>query len=531
MFKLAVARRQYVAGFALGLAAIVALASGAAARDWSAALLELVGTNDPGVGRQLIDEIVSAGPECGEVASFLASMEFPAAETKGEPALRASVCIDSVERPWVLFVPEDYDPGEPSPLLVVLHGGVSTTELIEDPLEYARQNEFLGLAAERAWLAVFPLGQAGATWWDEVGMANIRSIVRTVKSDYNVDDDRVWMAGFSDGASAGFAYAMVAPNDYGAFVALNGHIGVGSLDGGLPTYAPNIMNTPVYATTTFDDGLYPSGRMRPTIAMAREAGADIFYRELPGRHDFTDVAGDLPGIGRFLERHARDLFAPTVVWEAETPEFGACKWLAIDGVTSDEAQPWHTDHNASLVDDRVSVGFYPVWDFEGQGVLVDGLSDGETAARSAGLMAGDVILAADAVAVDDLDALDAWKAGVSRGDAFEMTVLRDGRRVRLGGRIPEASNYFVFKRDAPSAKVIATFMANTITVKASRLGALRLLVHPDMIAVGEDLIVEVNGEVVYDAQVRPDLEYMLRNFLENKDRRSLYVAEVPLDLR
>ncbi len=82
----------------------------------------------------------------------------------------------------------------------------------------------------------------------------------------------MWLGGFSDGASAAFLYGMVAPNDYAAFVALNGHMGVGSLDGNLPTYAPNLANTPVYAVTTFDDPLYPARVMRRTIEMAREAG-------------------------------------------------------------------------------------------------------------------------------------------------------------------------------------------------------------------------------------------------------------------
>ncbi len=510
---------------------MLAVAMTAAARDWNEALGELVATSDRAAGERLIAEIVDAGPGCGEVDSLLQNFVFPPADVTGEPVIRMSACIDSVERPWVLYVPSGYDPASPGPLIVLLHGGVSRSELIEDPLTYAREDEFLPVAEANGWIAAFPLGQLGATWWDDVGMANIDGIVRSVKSDYNVDDDRVWMAGFSDGASAGFTFAMVRPDDYGAFVALNGHIGVGSLDGGLPTYATNIANTPIYATTTFDDGYYPSARMRPTIEMAREAGGDIFYREMPGTHDFKDVEGDLPAIVRFLERHPRDPMAPDVVWEASDPDFGRCKWLSIDAVTTAEPAPWHVDHNVALVDDRVSVGFYPDADFEGQGVLIGGLSEGETAARSAGLRPGDVVLAADSARVDSLGALEAWKATVSRGDPFQLTVLRDGKRVKLSGRMPDVTNYFVFERDAPSAEVVASYGANTFDLEASRLGAVRLRIHPDMVRLQEDVVVRVNDAVVYDARVSPDLEYMLRNYLENKDRRALYVAEVPIELR
>ena len=464
------------------------------------------------------------------MAAAIEGMTFTDVDEKGIAVLRTTVCVDSVERPWVVVVPESYDPARPTPLLVALHGGVGAASLTEDPLGDVEENEFAALASEMGWLTLVPFGQDGATWWDDVGMANIRDLMRTVKMEFNVDDDRVWMIGFSDGASAGFAHAMVAPSDYAAFVALNGHIGVGSLDGELPTYAPNLANSPMYVTTTFDDGLYPSDRIRPTIEMARAAGGDIFYREFPGEHDFADIAGELPGIALFLTRHARDPFPPSITWEAMSRKFGECRWFAIDEVTIDEAAPWHVDHNASLVGDRITIGFHPDWEFEGTGIRVDLVVDDDVPARQMGLKEGDVIVAAGATATDSLAVLDEWKAGIERGDAFDLTVVREGERVVLRGRIPEPSNYFVFKRDAPSAKAVVSFAANAVDVEASRLGGFTVLVHPNMVRLEGDLTIRVNGETVHDDTVRPDLEFMLRNFLENRDRRLLYVAEIAVDL-
>lgn len=40
---------------------------------------------------------------------------------------------------------------------------------------------------------LFPSEQESATRWDEVGMTNTRKLVRTVKREFNMDDDRVWM--------------------------------------------------------------------------------------------------------------------------------------------------------------------------------------------------------------------------------------------------------------------------------------------------------------------------------------------------
>ncbi len=481
---------------------VLALAQVAGA-GWEDDLDSLIEAPEGAERDALLERVAAAAPDWRDVASRIDDLTFAAPPRKGVPILRSAVCTDTVERPWVLLLPPAYDPTEPAPLLVVLHGGVSAGEITDDPLGYAEENRLADLAAARGWITIFPFGQEGATWWDEVGMANIKKLVRTVKPEQNVDDDRVWMAGFSDGASAGFAHAMVAPDDYAAFVTLNGHIGVGSLDGDLPTYAPNLANTPIYATTTFDDGLYPSARMGATIGMARRAGADIFYREMAGEHDFDDVADELPGIGRFLDRHPRDPFPTRIVWESVGREFGRCRWFSIDEVTIEDPEPWHADWNAALVSDRLTVGFVPDYEVEEGGVLVSSVPDADTPAGLMGLGAGDTIVEADDMTIDTLDDFNKWKGTVARGDAFDLTIEREGRRVTLHGRFPEPENYFVFKREAPSGLARASYSANRVDVETSRVGAFSVFIHPDMFRLDENVVIAVNGEVMWGNEEGP----------------------------
>lgn len=100
----------------------------------------------------------------------------------------------------------------------------------------------------------------------------------------------------------------------------------------------------------------------------------------------------------------------------------------------------------------------------------------------------------------------------------------------LRGRIPEPENYYVFKREQPSAIARVSFSANRVEIEASRVGAFRILVHPDLIRFEQNLVVRFNWRVVYDARVKPDIGYLLRNFIENRDRGLLYVAEVKIEL-
>lgn len=505
---------------------IVFLAS-LGATDWQTDLDSLLQVSQGPERDALLARIVTAAPDWREVVTQIESLQFP--EVKKGMVLRTTICDDGVERPWVLYVPASYDYKISTPLLVILHGGVSRKDLIEDPKGWAERNEFTAFAEEHGWLVLYPLGQEGATWWDKVGMNNIRNLLRIVKSQYNVDDDRVWMGGFSDGASAAFLYAMVVPTDYAAFVALNGHMGVGSLDGDLPTYAPNFFNTPLYAVTTDRDQLYPSHKMRILVDMARGAGGKILYREHEGEHEFSYADEELPRIARFLERHPRDPFPTRIVCETANPRFGVCRWFAIDRVTTEEPAPWHTDYNAALVDDRVVIGFFPDNSFEGPGVKAGKIFK-DTAAEDLGMEAGDIIVRAGRKKIKTVEDLTAFKAGLKRGDPIELAVKRGDQEILLKGRIPEPANYYAFKRESPSGVVRVSFSANHVDIEASRVGAFRILVHPDLIRLEQNVVVEVNGDTLFNEQVKPDLEFLLRNFLENRDRHLLYVAEVKITL-
>jgi hypothetical protein len=303
---------------------------------------------------------------------------------------------------------------------------------------------------------------------------------------------------------------------------------VGSLDGDLPLYAGNLANTPLYAVTTEEDELYPSHMMGPTLEMAIRAGADMIYRSLVGRHEFSYSEEEMPRIVAFLLRHPRDPFPGKVTWEAGLPEFGACRWLEIDRITIEEPEPWHRDFNCAIVNERITIGFMSDDGFEGEGVRVDRVVE-DTPAEEMGLADGDVIVKGGGMTIAGMEDLLEFKAGLSRGDAFELTVRRgEGTKV-LAGKIPEPANYLVFKREVPSGLVEASCHRNRIEIESSRVGALSVLVHPDLINLDRSLTITWNGRVVYDKLVKPDLEFAIRNFIEHRDRRLIYAARISLE--
>lgn len=474
-----------------------------------------------------IKKALSTSQSLDELSDFLRQPEFKPASQRGNLQLHQLTGIDGKTRPWVLYIPDNYWHKRATPLLVALHGGVSRLTLHEDPLDWAKNSEWLRLAKNNGWFAIFPFGQAEATWWDEVGMTNIRRQLQLTRHRFNIDDDRVFLAGFSDGASAGFLHAMVKPDDFAAVVALNGHMGVGSLDGNLPTYAANMKITPVYAVTTDNDGLYPTKVMAPTIAMAINSGADIFYRQLSGEHSFSYAATELPIISDFLQNHSRSKFPPHLFWEAGSSQFGRCRYLEIIEVAAEPAAAWHKDANLEMISDRVSVGFMPQRVRGGVGV---GKVMENTYAMKVGLKEGDVIIEAAGMPIRHSVDLDQAKSLVRRGDFLKLKVLRASATVELQGHLPPPEIYYLFKREVPSAAIKAAFSGNRIEINSSRVSKLRVLVYKDQFNLDFPIEVVVDGETVFHEKVTPDPEFMLRDFLINRDRKMLPVAEIKLDL-
>lgn len=463
----------------------------------------------------------------------LAGLKNHLADTKTETSdgeillLNHIIGIDGVSRPWGLYLPPQIASFRPLSMLVALHGGVARKNIYENPVEVIRESPWFTLARAQGWVLLFPFGQEGAAWWESTGMANIRHLIRTVKHHVNIDDSRVYLGGFSDGASGSFLHAMLTPDDFAAIVALNGHMGVGSLDGKLPLYAPNLAMTPVYAVTTDNDEYYPTRQMAPVIAMARRAGADIFYRQLQGGHDFAYHASEMPLIGQYLRRRQRNALPDKIFWETGDAAFGACRWLQIAEIGPWPAADWHADYNCILTDETINWGFAGIRGREG--ITVNRIDRGSYA-EAVGLRCGDVLRRAGGCEISDSFSLKAAKDSARCGQPFEFVVGRLGKRVRLPGVLPQPEGWFLFRRDVPSAAIRAEKKGNEVVITGSRVAKFALAVTPGHFDLALPVRVVFNGRVIHDDPVRPDPAVILSEYAANRDRKVLPVARLVFTL-
>jgi poly(3-hydroxybutyrate) depolymerase len=497
------------------------------ASDLSDLVDELVATDIEEHQKELIEEIIAHEPSPKAIISLLKTIRFPKPQKIGIVTEEIH-CIDGHIRPFCWYIPESYDPSKRSPLLVYLHGAVGREKILEDPETYVRESPFLALADTEGYILLFPLGQAGATWWDSVGVENVLAQIRTTRKRFNIDDNRVFMTGFSDGASGSFFFGMCHPTDFAAFLPLNGHPGVGSIDGGIQTYFVNLFNRPLSVINTDEDALYPSEKMAPMMRLALDAGADLLFRIYRGiPHTFEYAETEIPRMLAFIKTHPRIPHPPLIKWETVEKRHGRCDWLALETVRPGEVPEWYEDHNMELIDDRVSFGFYPDDEYEGEGIRMGKIVD-STFVSLAGAREGDIIISVEGDSVTGMQVLNNYKAKKNRGDPAEVTVLRDDEKLVLKGHFPPATTYNLFLRDKPSARAEALFSANIFHIRASQLGSLSINIHPDMVQMDQPVLVFVNDTLRYEGKVEQDVEFLLKNFLEHRDRELLYVNRISI---
>ncbi|MCP4435611.1 MAG: alpha/beta fold hydrolase [Actinomycetia bacterium] len=120
-------------------------------------------------------------------------------------------------RDAVVVAPKGHrdDPVEKLPLVVVLHG------LGGNGLSFAQETEWPRAARDRGFVAAFPQGFdeswnagrcCGAAVGDNVNdVAFIDALINQMVAEENVDPERIYMAGFSNGGMFTFLYACLAP--------------------------------------------------------------------------------------------------------------------------------------------------------------------------------------------------------------------------------------------------------------------------------------------------------------------------------
>ena len=249
--------------------------------------------------------------------------ELPAPAFKRErpgTTLRGMNTAGHQGAPYMIHVPLDYRGDQAFPLIVYLSGGGG--------LAFDAANRTGNAVKHEGYLLLFPHA-GGDLWWEAKPTELVYALLLEVLRTYNVDKNRVYLVGWSNGGTAALEYGTRWTDRFAAIASLMG----AGLDTPSRTALPlqNLRDVPVLFLHGDKDPLIPPSSSYTTESALRRTKPRVNpeMHILKGRvHDITlESDGDftLP----FLKRHSREPFPSAVTAKFFDPRYPRQYWVEV----------------------------------------------------------------------------------------------------------------------------------------------------------------------------------------------------------
>jgi poly(3-hydroxybutyrate) depolymerase len=147
------------------------------------------------------------------VSALLCTFVIQAAEESRE------IDISGVEVDYRLVLPNDFDPAQTWPAILVLGGGPQTMRTIRGTLD----RNFREPAEELGYIVIGPAAPDGELFFRD-GARVIPDLLDAVLAEFNIRDNRFHIAGPSNGGIAAFHVAAMYPEYFASVTAFPGYL-------------------------------------------------------------------------------------------------------------------------------------------------------------------------------------------------------------------------------------------------------------------------------------------------------------------
>lgn len=219
--------------------------------------------------------------------------------------LDLSIKLKGETYPYQVYVPADYTTAKLWPIIVYLHGNGrqgndGLRQTVSGLADSIRQDRSLFPA-----IAIFPQAKAGTRWlFPEMEELVIAELDRTI-AQFHGDRRRIYLTGFSMGATGVYRIAYRWPEKFAAVVAIAGRVETRSTSAteelaidrranlfvGAPdpfaALALRIKDIPMWIFQGDKDETVPVDQSRRLVAALKKADADVRYTEYPGANHVT----------------------------------------------------------------------------------------------------------------------------------------------------------------------------------------------------------------------------------------------------
>lgn len=191
---------------------------------------------------------------------------------------------------FCVYVPPDYTPEKPWPLILFLHGsgergsdGFLQTEV---GIARAIRRDHSRVPA----IVVMPQARAGATWVGPMARVALKCVEQT-SAEYRVDPKRLYLTGMSLGGQGAWRIGAEYADKWAAIVPICGFLDKLEASKDAEVVAAKLAKMPIWCVHGTADTAVPVDRSREVIAALRAAGCTPTYDEVKdGNHNVWDHA-------------------------------------------------------------------------------------------------------------------------------------------------------------------------------------------------------------------------------------------------
>lgn len=260
---------------------------------------------------------------------------------------------DSLNTSYFVCLPKNYNAKKRYSLLFFLHGAVQFNSFAD----FQNKNVMDGwnryytkYAALNNVIMVYPQGSKKYNWMaPDDGFFMIPAMLKEIKQSINIDDDKVFITGHSNGATGSFNYLMKQQSPFAGFYGFNTQPKV--RNGG--TFIRNIANRSYFNVSTDEDYYYPPNANDSLNVMMTNLKADYQDHRYNGwPHwfpQFDESEPVYPMIFRDIAGRNRNPFRKDIYWECDNLNYGATDWVKITSLdTLAKPASWQTQLNFNI---------------------------------------------------------------------------------------------------------------------------------------------------------------------------------------
>ena len=205
---------------------------------------------------------------------------------------------------YQVYVPADYTPSKMWPVIVSLHGNgrQGSDGMLQTGTDFAiriRENR-----APLPAIVVFPQAKAGTRWFYLLMQQLVMAELDHTIAEFRVDTTRIYLHGYSMGATGSYRLAYKWPERFAAVVVVAGRVEPGvhytseeididratnpvvATPDPFSAFAARLRKTPLWIFHGDADAQVPVTQSRRLFAALKSIGAPVRYTELPGAdHD------------------------------------------------------------------------------------------------------------------------------------------------------------------------------------------------------------------------------------------------------